>query len=57
MRLQNAWKAGIRKLNNCSLYYRENYLFICTCSRCNAQADDPDVTSEEEMEDDEFGDS
>ena len=45
------------EIYNCSSYYRENYLFTCTCSRCNAQADDPDVTSEEEMEDDESGDS
>ncbi|XP_060103236.1 histone-lysine N-trimethyltransferase SMYD5 [Heteronotia binoei] len=29
---------------------RENYLFICSCPKCLAQADDPDVTSEEEEE-------
>merc|ERR1719510_1719707 len=28
---------------------RENYLFNCDCSKCLAQADDPDVTSDEEM--------
>ncbi|XP_015273772.1 PREDICTED: SET and MYND domain-containing protein 5 [Gekko japonicus] len=29
---------------------RENYLFTCSCPKCLAQADDPDVTSEEEEE-------
>lgn len=28
--------------------YRENYLFSCQCPLCLSQADDPDVTSEEE---------
>nr|XP_014345514.1 PREDICTED: SET and MYND domain-containing protein 5 [Latimeria chalumnae] len=28
----------------------ENYLFVCSCPKCLAQADDPDVTSEEEEE-------
>ena len=32
------------------LYFRENYLFSCQCSRCLSQADDPDITSEEEDE-------
>nr|AEE61677.1 unknown [Dendroctonus ponderosae] len=27
----------------------ENYLFACECSKCLAEIDDPDVTSEEEM--------
>ncbi|XP_064200239.1 histone-lysine N-trimethyltransferase SMYD5 isoform X1 [Anguilla rostrata] len=30
---------------------RENYLFLCTCPRCISQADEPDVTSEEEEDD------
>lgn len=29
---------------------RENYLFTCSCPKCLAQADDPDVTSDEEEE-------
>ncbi|XP_041057438.1 SET and MYND domain-containing protein 5 isoform X1 [Carcharodon carcharias] len=29
---------------------RENYLFICSCPKCVAQAGDPDLTSEEEDE-------
>ncbi|XP_076861994.1 protein-lysine N-trimethyltransferase SMYD5 [Brachyhypopomus gauderio] len=29
---------------------RENYLFACSCQRCLSQADDPDVTSEDEEE-------
>jgi hypothetical protein len=32
---------------------RENYLFSCACPRCLEQADDPDVTSEEELSVDE----
>lgn len=28
---------------------KENYLFVCCCEKCILQADDPDVTSEEEM--------
>ncbi|XP_071520164.1 protein-lysine N-trimethyltransferase SMYD5 isoform X2 [Panulirus ornatus] len=32
---------------------RENYLFTCRCSKCEEQAGDPDVTSEEEMDEDE----
>ena len=31
---------------------RENYLFECWCTKCVSQADDPDMTSEEEMESD-----
>lgn len=27
----------------------ENYLFNCDCSKCLAQLEDPDITSEEEM--------
>ena len=30
---------------------RGNYLFNCQCGRCLSEADQPDVTSEEEMED------
>lgn len=29
---------------------RENYLFTCSCPKCLAQADDADVTSDEEEE-------
>lgn len=29
----------------------ENYLFKCSCSKCLAEADEPDLTSEEEMSD------
>ncbi|XP_062839707.1 histone-lysine N-trimethyltransferase SMYD5 isoform X1 [Anolis carolinensis] len=32
---------------------RENYLFVCSCPKCLAQADDPDLTSEEEDEEEE----
>ena len=32
---------------------RENYLFVCSCPKCLAQANDPDVTSEEEEEEEE----
>ncbi|XP_050730955.1 histone-lysine N-trimethyltransferase SMYD5-like isoform X3 [Eriocheir sinensis] len=32
---------------------RENYLFTCKCSKCVEQAGEPDVTSEEEMDEDE----
>lgn len=32
-------------------YLRENYLFTCQCSKCQAQIEEPDVTSEEEDED------
>jgi len=30
---------------------RENYLFSCECQKCTDEADDPDVTSDEEEED------
>ncbi|XP_056674943.1 histone-lysine N-trimethyltransferase SMYD5, partial [Monodelphis domestica] len=30
---------------------RENYLFVCSCPKCLAEAEDPSVTSEEEEED------
>ncbi|XP_026478679.1 SET and MYND domain-containing protein 5 [Ctenocephalides felis] len=30
----------------------ENYIFICTCEKCELQAGDPDVTSEEESDED-----
>lgn len=29
---------------------RDNYLFICKCGKCEAQIDEPDLTSEDEME-------
>lgn len=29
----------------------ENYLFKCNCSKCISEADEPDITSEEEMND------
>jgi len=32
------------------LFLRENYLFICSCPKCVAQVDDPDLTSEDEEE-------
>lgn len=36
----------------CSLnIFRENYLFSCTCPKCESQAGDPDVTSSEDEED------
>lgn len=33
-------------------YLAENYLFKCDCSQCLSQVDNPDVTSEEEMSED-----
>ena len=36
----------------CSLaIFRDNYLFSCTCPKCESQAGDPDVTSSEDEED------
>ena len=35
----------------------ENYLFVCQCEKCTSQADDPDVTSEEEIDDDDNDDT
>ncbi|XP_050396581.1 histone-lysine N-trimethyltransferase SMYD5 isoform X1 [Patella vulgata] len=35
---------------------RENYIFNCHCKKCNDEADQPDVTSEEDMESDEEAD-
>jgi len=32
--------------------FSENYLFHCTCEKCNLEADQPDTTSEEEEDDD-----
>lgn len=32
---------------------RENHLVTCACARCEAEADQPDVTSDEDMDDDE----
>ena len=34
----------------------ENYLFRCDCTKCQDQQDDPDVTSDEEMSDEEESD-
>ena len=31
--------------------YRENYLFTCTCPKCESEAGDPDVTSSEDEDD------
>ncbi|XP_066428979.1 histone-lysine N-trimethyltransferase SMYD5 [Eleutherodactylus coqui] len=31
---------------------RENYLFVCTCPKCLSQSEDPDLTSDDEEEDD-----
>jgi hypothetical protein len=38
-----------------STFNRENYLFVCQCPKCLSEADDADITSdeEEEMEGDE----
>lgn len=33
-----------------TLFFRENYLFICSCQKCMSQADDADMTSEDEEE-------
>ena len=32
---------------------QQNYLFHCECQKCKSQQDEPDVTSEEEMSDEE----
>lgn len=32
------------------------YLFICQCARCSMEIDDPDVTSEEDYDDDDMSD-
>ncbi|XP_054264416.1 histone-lysine N-trimethyltransferase SMYD5 [Macrosteles quadrilineatus] len=32
---------------------RDHYLFVCSCDRCQEQADDPDETSEEEEDEEE----
>ncbi len=54
----------ISYLNECSLsrsrhsrqkILKENYLFVCRCSKCDEQADQADVTSEED-DDEEDGD-
>ena len=37
--------------------FRENYLFNCQCPRCLSQADDPDVTSEDDDDEDDDEDS
>ncbi|XP_037092916.1 SET and MYND domain-containing protein 5-like [Pollicipes pollicipes] len=45
-----------RSRHSRSKILRGNYLFNCQCGRCQAEADQPDVTSEEEMdEEDEDG--
>ncbi|XP_017057223.1 SET and MYND domain-containing protein 5 [Drosophila ficusphila] len=35
---------------------RENYIFVCQCPKCRAQASDPDETSDDDEDDDEMGD-
>lgn len=38
----------------------ENYLFVCNCPKCEAELNQPDVTSDEEdedVDDDEMDDS
>ena len=40
----------------CCLPCSENYLFHCTCDKCNLEADQPDTTSEEEDDDDDDDD-
>lgn len=35
---------------------QENYLFVCTCPRCEEQKEDPDITSDEEEDDDDEDD-
>ena len=42
------WK---RRLTLRSFLCRENYLFTCTCPKCESEAGDPDVTSSEDEED------
>lgn len=37
-------------------YLLENYLFACTCTKCESQASDPDVTSDESDDDDDVQD-
>lgn len=39
-----------RSRHSRNIILRENYLFTCRCRKCLEQASDPDVTSEEEME-------
>ncbi|XP_068216143.1 histone-lysine N-trimethyltransferase SMYD5 isoform X1 [Palaemon carinicauda] len=39
-----------RSRHSRNIILRENYLFTCRCRKCLEQADDPDVTSEEEMD-------
>jgi len=41
----------------CLLVFRENYLFMCQCPKCQLEADDPDVTSEEGEDEDDMDDS
>ena len=36
----------------CCLVFSENYLFYCTCNKCNLEADQPDTTSEDDDDDD-----
>jgi hypothetical protein len=35
------------------MFIRQNYLFTCNCPKCEIQAEDADVTSEDESEDEE----
>ena len=38
-------------IKHCLVFFRDNYLFQCGCVKCLSEADQPDVTSEEEEED------
>lgn len=38
------------KYKSC-IFLRENYLFNCTCPKCESQSGDPDVTSSEDEDD------
>ena len=40
-----------RKLHVFCVFLRENYLFNCTCPKCESQSGDPDVTSSEDDDD------
>ena len=39
------------KLHVFCVFLRENYLFNCTCPKCESQSGDPDVTSSEDDDD------
>lgn len=42
----------LRSRHSRQKHLKQNYLFNCTCSKCEEQKDDPDLTSEEEDDDD-----